>query len=144
MTNNKPEWFEMAENDGPVKPARASKTLPLAAVFASVLILGIGAVIGQVKQESPAIATETSATATEQKPATSSAPNETTATDTTIATNSSTASKIPTKQSSKPSASATQSTSLQNPSIAKLPTNGGDDDDDDDDDEEDDDEEDDD
>ena len=27
--NNKPEWFEVAENEGPAMPSKPSKTLPI-------------------------------------------------------------------------------------------------------------------
>ena len=56
--NNKPEWFEIAENDGPTAPLKASKTLPVLAVFATALILGIGAVVAQVQDKSPASAVD--------------------------------------------------------------------------------------
>ncbi len=125
---NKPEWFEIAEADAPVQIRKVKKSLPIAAVVASLLIIGVGALVAQTQEEPPANATETSASATDQTPAPSSASNETTATDTSISSNTSTPSKTPTKQSAKPSASPTQSTNLQNPSIAKLPTKGGEDD----------------
>ena len=51
--NNKPEWFEIAENDGPTAIPTAAKTLPVLAVFATALILGIGALIAQVQENSP-------------------------------------------------------------------------------------------
>ena len=51
--NNKPEWFEIAENDGPAAPPKASKTLPVLAVFATALILGIGAAVVQAQENSP-------------------------------------------------------------------------------------------
>jgi hypothetical protein len=51
--NNKPEWFEIAENDGPTVPPKAAKTLPILAVFATTLILGIGALVAQVQENSP-------------------------------------------------------------------------------------------
>ena len=109
--NNKPEWFEIAENDGPAVLPKASKTLPLAAVFATVLILGIGAVVAQVQEESPATALDTASV-------------QTTA-------SSSTASPASVAQVSNPSTSSTiaGTSGLQNPSIAQLPTKGEDDDD---------------
>ena len=109
--NNKPEWFEIAENDGPALPPKASKTLPLAAVIATALILGVGAVVAQVQEESPATAVEIAAV-------------QTTA-------SSSTASPTSVAQVSNPSTSSTiaGTSGLQNPSIAQLPTKGEDDDD---------------
>jgi cytoskeletal protein RodZ len=131
--NNKPEWFEIAENDGPAAPPKASKTLPLAAVFVTVLILGIGAVVAQVQEKSPATAVDTTSVQT-------SASNSA-ASPTTVAQNSKTS---PAVRIANPATSSaiTATSGLQNPSIAQLPTKGGDDDDDDDEDEDDDDEED--
>ena len=109
--NNKPEWFEIAENDGPAVPPKASKTLPFAAVIATALILGVGAVVAQVQEESPATAVEIASV-------------QTTA-------SSSTASPTSVAQVSNPSTSSTiaGTSGLQNPSIAQLPTKGEDDDD---------------
>jgi hypothetical protein len=111
--NNKPEWFEIAENDGPAVPPKASKTLPLAAVFATALILGVGAVVAQVQEESPAMAVDTASVQT--------------------TVSGSTASPTLVAQVSNPATSAAiaSTSELQNPSIAQLPTKGGDDDDDD-------------
>ena len=104
--NNKPEWFEIVEADGPVTPSKASKTLPIAAVMVTALILGIGAVVGQVGQESPATATQGTPTqdiATPTDPVSSATP-----------------------------VVAATTARLANPSIAMLPTNGDDEDEDDD------------
>jgi hypothetical protein len=111
--NNKPEWFEIAENDGPAVPPKASKTLPLAAVFATALILGVGAVVAQVQEESPAAAVDTASVQT--------------------TVSSSTASPTLVAQVSNPATSAAiaSTSELQNPSIAQLPTKTEDDDDDD-------------
>jgi hypothetical protein len=131
--NNKPEWFEIAENDGPAAPPKASKTLPLAAVFVTVLILGIGAVVAQVQEESPATAVDTTSV---QTTASNSA-----ASPTTVAQNSKTS---PAVRIANPAANSaiTATSGLQNPSIAQLPTKGGDDDDDDEEDDDEDDDED--
>ena len=128
--NNKPEWFEIAENDGPAAPPKASKTLPLAAVFATVLILGIGAVVAQVQEKSPATAVDTTSV---QISVSNSA-----ASPTSVAQNSKTS---PAVRIANPATSPaiTSTSGLQNPSIAQLPTKGGDDDDEDDEDDEDDD-----
>ena len=108
--NNKPEWFEIAENDGPAVPPKASKTLPLAAVFATALILGVGAVVAQVQEESPAMAVDTASVQT--------------------TVSSSTASPTLVTQVSNPATSAAIASApeLQNPSIAQLPTKTEDDD----------------
>jgi hypothetical protein len=120
--NNKPEWFEIAENDGPAIPPKASKTLPLAAVFATALILGIGAVVAQVQEESSATAIDTTSVQT--------AASNSTASPTSVAQISKSS---PIARIANPATnSAIAGTSgLQNPSIAQLPTKGGDDDDDD-------------
>ncbi len=117
--NNKPEWIEIAENDGPVIPAKASKALPLAAVFAAALILGIGTVVGQVQEVAPATAVEAASAQT-------------------IVSNDVTAS-TPAQRIANPVASTavTATSALINPAIAQLPTKGDDDDDEDDEDDED-------
>jgi hypothetical protein len=130
--NNKPEWFEIAENDGPTAPPKASKTLPVLAVFATALILGIGAVVAQVQDNSPASAVDAANVQTEATSnATSQSPTE--------ATNNATSQSPMTDPSVGSSVSSTSG--LKNPAIAQLPTKGDDDDEDEDeeDDEEDDD-----
>ena len=100
--NNKPEWFEIAESDGVSQPVKVRRTLPVAAVMAAALIIGVGAVVAQTQEESPAQATETTTVATDQVKATASA-SATATPNTTVA----------------PTQSA-----LANPNIAKLPTGG--------------------
>ena len=130
MANNKPEWIEIAENDGPARPAKASKALPLAAVLATALILGVGAVVGQVQDASTVVAATSASVQSEVTSATTSV--------TPVASKSQSS---PVARMANPAVtSAIVATSgLQNPSIAQLPTKGGDDDDEEDDDEEDDD-----
>jgi len=99
--NNKPEWFEIAENDGPAQPIKTRRSLPIAAVLAVALIIGVGAVVAQTQEESPASATETTTVANDQV----------------------------VKATSSPAASAEavatpQQSALANPNIAKLPTGG--------------------
>ena len=116
--NNKPEWFEIADSDGPTQPAKVRRSLPVAAVLASALILGFGAVVAQTQEEVPAGATETTSVATNQ----AVAPAVTTASVQNVVT------------TTTPRSIATASPAngpIANPSIAKLPTGGGDDDDDD-------------
>ena len=118
--NNKPEWFEIAESDGPAAPPKASKTLPLAAVFATALILGIGAVVAQVQEKSPAIAVDTASV--------QASPSNNTASSTSVAQNSKSS---PATRIANPAAATVMAgtSGLQNPSIAQLPTKGDDDDD---------------
>ena len=119
--NNKPEWFEIAENDGPSAPPKASKVLPALAVLASALILGIGALVAQVQDKSPASAVDAASVQIEDTNNTTSATSQSPMT--------------------KPSVGSTVSSTsgLKNPAIAQLPTNGDDEDDEDDDDDDDDD-----
>jgi len=121
--NKKPEWFEIAENDGPIAPPKASKTLPLAAVIATLLILGIGAVVAQVQEESPATAVDTTSVQTTA--------SNSTASPTSVAQVSK-SSPIARIANPATSSAIAGSSGLQNPSIAQLPTKGEDDDDDDD------------
>ena len=109
--NNKPEWFEIAENDGPTAPPKASKTLPVLAVFATALILGIGAVVAQVQDNSPTSAVDAANVQTE---ATNNATSQSPMTDPSVGS------------------SVSSTSGLKNPAIAQLPTKGDDDDDDDD------------
>ena len=51
--NNKPEWFEIAENDGPAVMPKSSKALPMLAIFGAALIIGVGVVVAQVQEKSP-------------------------------------------------------------------------------------------
>ena len=137
--NNKPEWFEIAENDGPSAPPKASKALPLFALLASALILGVGAVVGLVQDKSPATAVDSSTVQATQANDTSPANN--TASPTTVVQ---TSHSSPVARIANPAASTavTATEGLQNPAIAQLPTKGGDDDDDEDDDDDDEDDED--
>jgi hypothetical protein len=126
--NNKPEWFEIAESDGPTAPRKASKTLPALAVFATALILGIGALVAQVQDKSPASAVDAASTQTEATNNPTSATSQSPMTDPSVGS------------------SVSSTSGLKNPSIAQLPTKGDDDDeygdDEDDEDEDDEDEED--
>lgn len=123
--NDKPEWFEIAENDGPPAPLKASKTLPVLAVFATALILGIGALVAQVQDKTPASAVNAASTQTDATNNPASATSQSPMTDPSVGS------------------SVSSTSGLKNPAIAQLPTKGDDGDDDedeDDDDHEDDDE----
>ena len=104
--NNKPEWFEITDADEKPALRTVSKTLPVSAVLVTALILGVGAVVAQTQDQTPASATTASVEQTQSAQASSS-----------------------------PQVVSTVKSAVANPSIAKLPTGGGDDDDDDDDDE---------
>ena len=119
--NNKPEWFEIAENDGPTAPPKASKTLPVLAVFATALILGIGAVVAQVQDDSPTSAVDAANVQTE---ATNNATSQSPMTDPSVGS------------------SVSSTSGLKNPAIAQLPTKGDDEEDDEEDDDDEDDDED--
>ena len=111
--NNKPEWFEITDADEKPELRKVSKSLPVSAVLAVALLLGVGAVTSQIQNETPASANSASA---EQTPAADTS-------QTAKAVSTATAAVVGT----------TAATKLVNPSISKLPTGGGDDDDDDDD-----------
>ncbi len=109
--NNKPEWFEIAENDGPAALPKSSKALPMLAIFGAALIIGVGAVVAQVQEKSPVDPVASNPVQTE-------AANK---------TDSPTSCFPSTNPSAKSSVSCTPA--LKNPSIAQLPTNGDDDED---------------
>jgi hypothetical protein len=124
--NNRPEWFDIAESDGESRSVRTRRSFPIAAIFAAALLIGIGAVVAQTQEESPASATETTSVANDPVVVSnnSSAQNESTAP---------TASQSPSQspsQSAAPSATST-SGAIVNPNITKLPTGRGEDDEDD-------------
>ena len=107
--NNKPEWFEITDADEKPELRKVSKSLPVSAVLAVALLLGVGAVTSQIQNETPASANSASA---EQTPAADTS-------QTAKAVSTATAAVVGT----------TAATKLVNPSISKLPTGGGDDDD---------------
>jgi hypothetical protein len=80
--NNKPEWFEIVEKDGLMTPSKASKSLPLAAIIAAALVLGVGAFIAQPQEQTPANALEKASLQTStpiktlQNPAIAKSPNK--------------------------------------------------------------------
>ena len=107
--NNKPEWFEIIDADEKPALRKVSKTLPVSAVLVAGLILGIGAVVGQTQDQTPASAVTAGVEQTQTPQI-----NPTTATAAVTG--------------------VVAANKLTNPSIANLPTGDGDDDDDDDDD----------
>jgi hypothetical protein len=52
--NKKPEWFAIAEEDGPTALQKRSKGLPLLAILSASLILGFGGIVSQLQQPSSA------------------------------------------------------------------------------------------
>jgi hypothetical protein len=58
--NNKPEWFRIIDKDEKPELRRVSKSIPVSAVMVTALILGVGAVMGQTQNDTPASATSTS------------------------------------------------------------------------------------
>ena len=135
--NQKPEWFELADNDQPVNRKSKSKvsvsTRSLTFILAGILVVPLGAGLALLThKDKSAIATE-SLTLTQDSPAPSS-PTQTLAGNTI---------SMPTASESSPAAIAPPASSASN-DIILPPTKGAydDDDDDDDEDEEDEDEED--
>jgi FtsZ-interacting cell division protein ZipA len=57
-SNQKPEWFEISEKEKSSDVRSISKPLPILALITTVLILGVGAVVAQTQEESPASAVE--------------------------------------------------------------------------------------
>ena len=100
--NNKPEWFEITDADEKPALRKASKTLPISAVLVTALVLGVGAVVAQTQNQTPASATSAGVQQTQSAEA-----NPTTAAAAVVG--------------------AVATNMLANPSIAKLPTGGGDD-----------------
>jgi uncharacterized protein HemX len=112
--NNKPEWFEITDADEKPELRKVSKSLPVSAVLVVALILGVGVVLADTQNETPASAISASAEQT-----TASNTNPTATPDKSNLANPTTAAGV----------RATTATKLVNPSISKLPTGGDDDDD---------------
>ena len=119
--NNKPEWFEITADDGPIAPPKASKTLPIAAVVATALILGVGAIVAQTQEEAPANAVETVSSQPTKNQET---------TPTTSASEVSPTTSVVRKANPVASTITTPTAGLKNPSIASLPTSNNDEDED--------------
>ena len=118
--NNKPEWFEITDKDEKPELRKVSKSLPVSAVLVAALVLGIGAVMGQTQNETPASAV--TANAVQATDSQASPTSTAVAAVKSAVSNPVTAAVVGTAAASK----------LANPSISKLPTGSGDDDDDDD------------
>ena len=101
--NNKPEWFEITDADEKPALRKVSKTLPVSAVLVTALVLGVGAVVAQTQNQTPASATSAGVQQTQSAEAN------------------------PTAAAVVGGVAANK---LANPSIANLPTGGGDDDND--------------
>jgi hypothetical protein len=104
---NKPEWFQLAESDGGLPRRNVKRGFRALALSVPLMAIGIGVVVAQTSNESPAIAESTSVAAT-QSPLASSSP---------IA---------PSVVASSPA--STKAVQTIQPAIAKPPTGGGDDD----------------
>jgi hypothetical protein len=122
--NNKPEWFEITDNDEKPELRKVSKSLPVSAVLVAALILGVGAVTAQ---------TQNVTSFSELIPhATQSIHSDSAPTAQAVSSVKSAVANPTTKAAAVVGAVAT--TKLANPAISKLPTGGDDEDDDDDDD----------
>lgn len=121
--NNKPEWFEIIDKDEKPELRTVSKSLPVSAVLVAALILGVGAVMSQTQNETPASAV--TANAVQATGAQATPTSTAVAAVKSAVSNPVTAAVVGT----------TTATKLANPSIAQLPSGGRDDDGDDDDDE---------
>ncbi len=118
--NNKPEWFEITDKDEKPELRKVSKSLPVSAVLVAALVLGIGAVMGQTQNETPASAV--TANAVEATDSQASPTSTAVAAVKSAVSNPVTAAVVGTAAAS----------NLANPSISQLPTRGGDDNDEDD------------
>ena len=119
--NNKPEWFEITEADEKPALRKVSKTLPVSAVLVTALILGIGAVVAQTQDQTPASAISASVEQTQSAQA-SSSPRDDSSVKSAVANPTTAAAAV---------VGVVAANKLANPAIAKLPTGGGDDDDED-------------
>jgi len=125
--NNKPEWFEITDADEKPALGKVSKTLPVSAVLVTALILGVGAVVAQTQDQTPASALSAGIEQT-QSAQVNSSQRVASAVKSAVANPTTAAAAV---------VGVVAANKLANPSIAKLPTGGGDDEDDDDDDDED-------
>ena len=61
--DQKPEWFQIADEDNAASTRKISKGLPIMALVAVAAIIGVGAIFAQPQEQAPANATETVAPA---------------------------------------------------------------------------------
>ena len=61
--DQKPEWFQIADEDNAASTRKISKGLPIMALVAVAAIIGVGAILAQPQEQAPANATETVAPA---------------------------------------------------------------------------------
>ncbi len=126
--DQKPEWFQIAEADNAASTRKISKGLPVMALVAVAAILGVGAVVAQTQDESPANAIESVAT-TPVDSNQSSATLETTASETQIAPSNDSKSSLSSATVSKGSQdneSVAPATPISDPTAApKTPSAGG-------------------
>jgi len=121
--NNKPEWFEITDNDEKPELRKVSKSLPVSAVLVAALILGVGAVTAQtqnVTSFSELIPNATQSMHSDSAPTVQAVSSVKSA----VANPTTTAAAV---------VGAVATTKLANPAISKLPTGGDDEDGDDDD-----------
>jgi hypothetical protein len=121
--NNKPEWFEITDNDEKPELRKVSKSLPVSAVLVAALILGVGAVTAQtqnVTSFSELIPNATQSMHSDSAPTAQAVSSVKSA----VANPTTTAAAV---------VGAVATTKLANPAISKLPTGGDDDEDEDDD-----------
>ena len=107
---NKPEWFQLAESDGGLPRRNVKRGFRALALSIPLMAIGIGVVVAQTSNESPASAETTSVAAT-QSPSVPLA-NDSPAVQNIVVS--------PTK--------STQAVQTTQPAISKPPTGGGDDD----------------
>ena len=107
---NKPEWFQLAESDGGLPRRNVKRGFRALALSIPLMAIGIGVVVAQTSNESPASAETTSVAAT-QSPSVPLASDSPAVQNIVVS---------PTK--------STQAVQTTQPAISKPPTGGGDDD----------------
>jgi len=108
---NKPEWFQLAESDGGLPRRNVKRGFRTLALSIPLMAIGIGVVVAQTSNESPASAETTSVAAT-QSPLAPLASDSPAVQNIVVS---------PTK--------STQAVQTTQPAIAQPPTGGGDDED---------------
>jgi len=121
--NSKPEWFQMAEEDGFAPKSTRKRAIRIMALATPLLVLGAGIVYAQTQNSSPASATSTASAAAAASPISLSSTPTAAATATTAATPASTTVAVSqARATTAPKAAIT----IKKPTITK-PTGGAED-----------------
>ena len=117
MTNKKPEWFEIADNEVPVRDFTSTRRLPIWILSFALIFVGAGSVVSTIRESSPAVSSEVILSQESQS----------------SSLKSNVANKAVPQNSSAPSVSTSSAVGAKmlTPSIGQLPTGGDDEDGDD-------------